>query len=223
MPYTPVPWESVDTVLLDMDGTLLDLNFDNQFWLSHVPQRYAEKNNLTLQDATESVMQQCKQVEGQLDWYCVDYWTQELGLDIERLKHEIAHLIAVHPGVIGFLEWLRDQGKFIALVTNAHQKSLAIKMQKTRLADHFDAIICSHDTGLPKEDPRFWHKLHEYIDYQPQRSLFIDDSSAVLASAQRYGIGHLLMVCKPDSTQQARDPQHYNAIHNFTELLPADR
>ncbi|HBT55971.1 MAG TPA: haloacid dehalogenase, partial [Pseudomonas sp.] len=30
-------WNAIDTVLLDMDGTLLDLHFDNHFWLEHMP------------------------------------------------------------------------------------------------------------------------------------------------------------------------------------------
>ncbi|MCP4043692.1 MAG: haloacid dehalogenase, partial [Gammaproteobacteria bacterium] len=34
-----INWNSIHTVLLDMDGTLLDLHFDNQFWLEHVPLR----------------------------------------------------------------------------------------------------------------------------------------------------------------------------------------
>src|SRR5688572_6670841 len=34
-----IDWNAVDTVLLDMDGTLLDLHFDNYFWLTHLPKR----------------------------------------------------------------------------------------------------------------------------------------------------------------------------------------
>jgi len=41
-----IPWGDINTVFLDMDGTLLDLNFDNHFWLEHVPQRYAEARGL---------------------------------------------------------------------------------------------------------------------------------------------------------------------------------
>ncbi|NLD01354.1 MAG: haloacid dehalogenase, partial [Gammaproteobacteria bacterium] len=46
-----LPWAHIDTVLLDMDGTLLDLHFDNFFWLKYLPQCYAEKNNLSLAQA----------------------------------------------------------------------------------------------------------------------------------------------------------------------------
>ena len=44
-------WNNISTVLLDMDGTLLDLHFDNYFWQHHVPVRYAEKHKLELDDA----------------------------------------------------------------------------------------------------------------------------------------------------------------------------
>ena len=32
----PLAWRDIDTVLLDMDGTLLDLHYDNHFWLEPV-------------------------------------------------------------------------------------------------------------------------------------------------------------------------------------------
>ena len=45
-----VDWESVDTVLLDMDGTILDLRFDNWFWLELIPRRYAAARGLEVAD-----------------------------------------------------------------------------------------------------------------------------------------------------------------------------
>ncbi len=41
-----VDWSQVDTVLLDMDGTLLDLHFDNRFWNEHLPRCYAQARGL---------------------------------------------------------------------------------------------------------------------------------------------------------------------------------
>ena len=42
-----IDWEHIDTVLLDMDGTLLDLHFDNYFWTQHLPGVYARENRLS--------------------------------------------------------------------------------------------------------------------------------------------------------------------------------
>jgi putative hydrolase of the HAD superfamily len=41
----------IDTVLLDMDGTILDLKFDSHFWRELVPTKYAAANALTVVDA----------------------------------------------------------------------------------------------------------------------------------------------------------------------------
>jgi HAD superfamily hydrolase (TIGR01509 family) len=216
-----IDWDSVDTVLLDMDGTLLDLHFDNHFWLEYVPRRYAEANGMTEAAAREELLARYNDIQGTLEWYCVDHWSRELGLDIALLKEEVSHLIAVHPHVTDFLHGLRQRGKRLALVTNAHQKSLALKMEKTRLAGHFDAIISAHDLGHAKEDPVFWSKLQGVEPFDPARTLFVDDSLSVLRSAREYGIRWLLAVLAPDSKGPAREPAEFDAVRDFAGLLPA--
>ena len=212
-------WKEIDTVLLDMDGTLLDLHFDNHFWREYVPQRYAEQHGLTVEAARAELFPRFRKVEGTMDWYCVDYWTRELGLDIAALKAEIDHLIRVHPSVIEFLDAVRRTHRQVLLVTNAHHKSLALKMERTRLAGHFDALVCTHDYGRPKEDPSLWAWLRERHPFEPERALLVDDSLPVLRSARRYGIRHLLAVRHPDSKGPPREVDEFPAIEGFHELL----
>ncbi len=213
-------WNEIDTVLLDMDGTLLDLHFDNHCWLEHVPQRYAEKHKLSLQEARDKLIPLFKSIEGTINWYCVDYWTKELGLDIALLKEEIKHLIQVHPFVIEFLENLANAGKRRVLVTNAHQKSLELKMNNTPLAGLLDHIITAHQLGIPKEETVFWDKLKTLENYDPQRTLLIDDNLVALNSAKEYGIKHLLAIYKPDSRADLKDVGAFEAIHSFEEIMP---
>jgi HAD superfamily hydrolase (TIGR01509 family) len=213
-------WSDIDTVLLDMDGTLLDLHYDNHFWLEHVPRRYAEKHALSLEAAREALRGRYKQVEGTLDWYCVDYWTRELNLDIALLKEEVDHLISVHPHVIDFLDAVRARHKRLVLVTNAHGKSLNIKFRRTRLNGHFDAVVCAHDLGLPKEYPAFWNKMQKVEPFTKGKALLIDDSLPVLRSARNFGIAHLLAIRIPDSKQPEKDVGEFNAIHSFRDILP---
>ncbi|OGT88612.1 MAG: haloacid dehalogenase [Gammaproteobacteria bacterium RIFOXYA12_FULL_61_12] len=215
-----INWREIDTVLLDMDGTLLDLHFDNHFWLEYVPRRYAEARGLLLEEAKRELLGRYNDIQGTLEWYCVDHWSRELELDIALLKEEISHLIAVHPHVADFLEGLRGVGKRVVLVTNAHQKSLRLKMEKTQLQGHFDNIVCAHDLGHAKEEQAFWHKLQELEPFDPQRSLFVDDSLSMLRSARHYGIRWLLAVLRPDSKQPARDPQEFPAVQDFSEVMP---
>jgi putative hydrolase of the HAD superfamily len=216
-------WERIDTVLLDMDGTLLDLHFDNHFWLQHVPLRYAEVRGLPLEQARTELLRRYGDIQGTLEWYCVDHWSRELGLDIALLKEEVDHLIAVHPHVTEFLDLLQAAGRRRVLVTNAHQKSLGLKMQRTRLRDRLDAVCCAHDLGLPKESDAFWPRLRDIEPFDPQRTLFVDDSLAVLRSAQRFGIGQLLAIRQPDSREAERVVDEFPAVRGFSEVLPGLR
>jgi HAD superfamily hydrolase (TIGR01509 family) len=213
-----IDWSQIDTVFLDMDGTLLDLHFDNHFWLEHVPRRYAESRGMDLELAREELMTRYRGVEGTLEWYCVDRWSRELGLDIALLKAEVDHLIAVHPHVMDFLEGLQRAGKRRVLVTNAHQKSIALKMERTPLRGHLERIVCSHDLGVAKENPDFWHRLRAIEPFDPQRTLFVDDSPTVLASASEYGFRWLLAILAPDSTQPVRNAGELPAVRDFSEL-----
>ncbi len=215
-----IDWNQIETVLLDMDGTLLDLHFDNHFWLEHVPRRYAEARGISRQTAQEQLFARYQSIEGTLEWYCVDHWSRELGLDIALLKEEVEHLISVHPYVVDFLKVMREQDKRIVLVTNAHQKSLALKLNRTRLGGYLDGVVCAHDLGLPKEMPLFWEKLQLVEPFKLDRTLFVDDSSTVLASAKEYGIRWLLRVLKPDTRAPVRDAEGFPSIHDFSDLLP---
>lgn len=214
-------WNALETVFLDMDGTLLDLHFDSHFWLEHVPRRYAEKRGLSFEESFGELMPRYQAMLGTMEWYCVDYWSRELELDIALLKEEVSHLIAVHPHVPEFLARLRRSGKRVTLVTNAHHKSLTLKMGITGLDAHFDAIVCAHDIGVPKENAEFWGRLQGIEPFRPEATVLIDDSLPVLRSARNYGIVYTLAVRNPDSRQPDKDTEEFPAISGFDEIMPA--
>ena len=213
-------WDEVETVLLDMDGTLLDLHFDNHFWLSHVPLCYAEKNDLSHDEAHKQLMGRYTKVRGSLDWYCVDFWSRELSLDIEQLKHDLADKIAIRPDVVEFLSWLNQEKKRVVLVTNAHPASLNLKMDKTNLHVHFDQIINAHDVGQAKEHEGFWEKLQDYEVYNKQKTMLIDDNLEVLACASHYGIQYCYGIHQPDSQGDAISTNQFVTLESFKEILP---
>jgi putative hydrolase of the HAD superfamily len=215
-----IPWAGIATVLLDMDGTLLDLHYDNHFWQVYVPEKFAERHGLPPEEAHAECFRRYDAKAGTLQWYCVDYWSEQLELDIVRLKEELAHLIAVHPDVTDFLAALKAAGKRVVLVTNAHRKSLNLKMERTGLAVHFDALHVSHEYGIAKEDPAFWAALRRSEPFDPARTLLVDDSLPVLRSAREFGIAHLCAVYRPDTRLPDKDVGEFPAIRRFRDISP---
>lgn len=214
-----LPWSEIDTVLLDMDGTLLDLHFDNHFWLEYLPQRYAEHHGISRAMAELELKPLFENHAGKLTWYCLDFWSDELRLSVKDLKREVAHLIALRPDADRFLAALRQAGKRVALITNAHRDSLSLKLEKVELAPWFDRLISSHDYGFPKEDQQFWFTLQQDFGFDPARTLFIDDSLPILRSAGSYGIAHLLAVRQPDSRRGPKDTEEFAAVEAYLDLL----
>lgn len=215
-----IDWNDIDTVLLDMDGTLLDRHFDDHFWLEHVPKWWSHHNNTTIEYAKEYLCTLFRSQENTLNWTDLDYWSDQLKLDIPLLKLEIEHLIVVHPYVIDFLLFLKHTGKTVWLVTNAHSKTLSLKMKSTRIGPYFDGIISAHQVGLPKEDDRFWGKLQDFISYAPERTLLGEDSETNLKSAQRFSIRYLLYVSRYSSKIEPRMSEHFPTIDYFNKLIP---
>ncbi|WP_078083682.1 GMP/IMP nucleotidase [Microbulbifer mangrovi] len=216
-------WNRIDTVLLDMDGTLLDLHYDNHFWMEHLPLRYAEANGIPVAEAQALVIRMTDELRGTLDWYCLHYWSDVLKLDVPAIYREIEDRIALRPHTDNFLRNLREMNKRALLVTNAHPDGLSHKLEITGIDQWLDEIISSHDLGHAKESTLFWHSLQERQPFDPSRTLFVDDNLHVLGAAREYGIEHLLCIRQPDSKNPAREITDFPAIHDFDEILGGGR
>ncbi|WP_416677879.1 GMP/IMP nucleotidase [Candidatus Pseudothioglobus sp. Uisw_016] len=215
-----VDWSQIDTILLDLDGTLLDLNFDLHFWLKYLPNVYSEKHNTSFEDSKNIILSMLDSQEGKLTWYCLDYWEEKLDFDIMKLKGDIAHLIQVHNHVINFLITARSKEKRIYLVTNAHRKGIALKMQMSKLEGYFDKIISSHDFGVIKQEQQFWEQLSTVIDFDNERTIFFDDSLDVLESASTFKIKNIIAINKPSSMIDKKIVPGFINIESFLEVMP---
>ena len=215
-----VNWDRVDHVLLDMDGTLLDLAFDNRFWRELLPQRYAERHGLSIDEALERLVPQFQAMQGRIEWYCLDYWSEVTQVNVAALKEEMRHLIAPLQGSEAFLRAVKEAGRQLWLATNAHGRSWNLKLEHTGLRRWFDRIICAHDFGAPKEDPRFWERVAAAHPFEPSRVLFVDDSLPVLRAARDYGVGQTVAIRHPDSTQPKLEIEEFDAVDRLADLLP---
>ncbi|MGH8120064.1 MAG: GMP/IMP nucleotidase [Gammaproteobacteria bacterium] len=214
-----IDWYDIDCVLLDMDGTLLDLYFDNYFWQEYLPARWGELHGVDTETAKRMLVPRFKSREGTLSWYCLDFWSRELNVDVLGLKAGVEDLIRMRPGAQDFLESLNRRGLRPVLVTNAHRDLVAMKLARTGIGHYFSHVISSHQYGVPKEEVGFWSKLQESVDFAPERTVLIDDNLTVLRAARSYGIAHLLSIAQPDSSESGRDTEEFVAIHDFMDVM----
>lgn len=219
----PVNWNVVTHVLLDMDGTVLDLAFDNYFWGEVVPARYAERRQIAFDAARAELQPHFDALRGTLPWYSLAHWSALTGLDLVRLKYEVRHRSGPLAGAPEFLRAVKASGRELWLVTNADPQALDIKQAHSGLAAHFDRLVSSHDFDAPKEDARFWPRLAARLPFDKGRALYVDDNAAVLAAARDYGIGQIVAIRHPDTRQAARDVPGFAAVDRLADLLPVPR
>ncbi len=213
-----IDWNEVETVLLDMDGTLLDLYFDDYFWQEQLPQKWGELNGMDAAAAKKKLIPVFRNSEATLAWYSLDYWSEQLQMDVFEIKTGIEHLIQIRPYVEEFLEYLGAMGKEIVLVTNSHEKLITLKMEHTGLDPYFSHIFNAHSFGVPKEDVVFWKKLGQDLHFREESTLLIDDNLAVLRSAREHGIRYLFSIARPSSQAPVRDTAEFQAITSFRDL-----
>ncbi len=216
---TRLDWGNIQTVLLDMDGTLLDLNYDNKVWNELVPTAFAQRHGLAIDDARTDLLSHMREIRGTIDFYSFDYWIAHTGIDLQGVHRQATDLIAFRRDAREFLTWLQEHGHRSIIATNAHWDSIKIKDEFSGVCSMVDSVVSSHDYGHPKEDPGFWEAISDDGHLTDRSStLFIDDNEDVLSAAAEAGIGYILCVSTPDSNRAERSGLKFPSFSDFQSL-----
>ena len=198
---------------------ILDLAFDTYVWKELVVGRYAEHNDLEYRVARDRLYAKYMAIQGDLEWYCLDHWSERLGFDVLELHREVHHRIVYLPGAEAFLESVRNSEMRVLLVTNSHPDTLNLKNDTLGFDGYFDGIHSSHTYGHAKEKQDFWHALREEEGFDPETTVFVDDTVPVLRSAREYGIRQSVVVTEPDTTEPVRENGEFPGVAGVRELV----
>ena len=207
--------------MFDMDGTLLDLAFDDFIWNHCLPERHAQTHQCSLEQSKQTLFQFYQQHKHTLSWYSSAYWTAKVGVDVLQLQYEHREKIRARKGCHELLEQLKAQGYRCWLLTNADRAGLQLKLENVELSPYFEVMISSEELGHAKEEVAFWQKLQQIHPFDPAQAIFIDDTVAVLQGAERFGINQLFSILQPSSAKPARLATEitYPSLDHLTNLF----
>ena len=170
-------FKDIECLLIDMDGVILDNAYDNDFWQNQIPEVIADSKGIEFDDAKRLAIQIFNYKKNTKDWYDVDYWSNMLSIDIEAQKRSEKSFsrISLYDGVIDTLSILKNKTKMI-LITNAHRKTLNIKLEKYNLTPYFDEMVCAHELNYVKEDIQLWYMLRSKYRLDYEKTLLVEDT-----------------------------------------------
>ena len=178
----------MDTVIFDMDGTLVDnIKFHTKAWL-----RFLRKYNIEL-----SAEEFQAQNHGTIDEMILHFFGKETGA---KKRYELGqekeytyralykdHIKAVN-GLIPFLEFLRSQSMKIGLATMGDAPNIEFILKKLGLETYFHSIIGGHQINKGKPSPEIFLKSLEALDSKKETTIIIEDSKSGVLAARNAGI-----------------------------------
>jgi putative hydrolase of the HAD superfamily len=160
-------------ISFDVDGTLVDLRFNELIWNEGIPLLYAEKMGIGLEEARKHVKQEYDRVgENRLEWYDIRYWFRYFGLEgwRELLK---SYEVTIYPEVPWVLNTLTKKYDLIA-ATNLTREFLDMEMKDLR--NFFKHVFSStSDFKQVKKTIGFYSKICDILQIKPQEMVHVGD------------------------------------------------
>lgn len=108
-------------------------------------------------------------------------WSERLdvtpGALNEAFLNAMAEICAPLPGAISLLDSLKGNVK-LGIITNGFTALQQIRLERTGLRDHFDALVISEQVGVPKPDPRIFDYALEKAGHPArERVLMVGDTA----------------------------------------------
>ena len=142
-------------ISFDLQGTLSDNAFSDEFWLELLPKLYSESKKVSLEEAKQALKTKFKEY-GRYDYryYSVQYWIKEL--DPKLKFNEIIKKINDRPflfaDTLKIIEWLHGKIKLIIISSTTNEFIEAELGDKRKYFDHIYSSLDSFGVaGKPKE------------------------------------------------------------------------
>jgi len=165
-------------ISFDLDGTLVDFTYTTLVWEVGIPELYAEKHRISLEEAVSAVTGEYAAVgDASIKWYDLSYWLAHFGLpaDGPALMEKHRKEVRLFPEVREVLEDLSSRHELI-VVSNAAREFVEVEVNETGIRKYFSRTFsATSDFRQVKETPEFYHTVCELIGVSPDSMVHVGD------------------------------------------------
>ncbi|WP_068784442.1 pyrophosphatase PpaX [Paenibacillus phocaensis] len=175
----------IDTVLFDLDGTIINTNELIITTFLHV----IEKNGLKPHTREEIIPHMGMTLEHQLQIFSGRQEVADLVADYRRYNRERHdELIREFPHVKEVISKLHEQGITMGIVTTKIKETTLLALNHFGLNPYMKAIVTVEDVKHPKPHPEPILTALRELNADPARTLMVGDSAADLQCAKAAGV-----------------------------------
>lgn len=171
---------SPKVISFDLDGTLIDLDFDFHLWFEELPRLYSEQNGIPLAEAKDLMRSEYNRIGMQRrEWYDLCFWVKHhnLKVDPQKIVSDLSHKISVFPDALPVLKALKKEKRRMVVFSNTPKMFLDIKIKVDGLEGFFERTISVYsDYSKIKSHDGVFAQLAGELGVEPCEILHIGDS-----------------------------------------------
>ena len=189
-----VKLNSTTAILSDLDGVILNLDYDIKFWGSWLPAHVASKSNQSLDEIRLKIQTEIDIQRGTLNFYDLNYWDDLLNIDCMQIIKEKEEKCSYLDGAYEALQRLSVLKSPKHILTNGDPRIQEYKAETQDFLEFFDSIFYSMHIGYPKESQEFWALARHNLNLDFEDAMFIDDDFKVVTTAAKAGIKQVVWI-----------------------------
>ncbi|MBO3842315.1 MAG: HAD family phosphatase [Candidatus Brockarchaeota archaeon] len=214
----------IEAVLFDMDGTLIEFNYDlgsaRMIGIARLLEMGVDRRVLSeskpiainIEDAVEFMRRKGFSEDELKDLRRKVYEA------VEAVELKAAEKPVVRSGVSELLSWLKEREVKTAVCTNNCKKAVEIVLETTGLKKFFNDVFTRNDVDRLKPFPDLILKACEKLGVHPWKTVHVGDSPIDIEAAVKAGVKAIGMVSSLGSAERLRDAGAEMVVLNPYEL-----
>ena len=166
---------TIKVISFDVEGTLVTTDFSYGIWFEAMPESYAQRHGLTIEQAKIAVEKEYRKIgDQQMEWYDINYWVKKFDLGTQdMLMEKCKHRVAYYPEVAELLSSL-DGNYTLSLASGSPREFLHYLLRDIR--PYFDYVFSSTSDYKQLKDSNFYEKICREMAVYPEQVMHVGDN-----------------------------------------------